>query len=76
MVLDLDSKYVLENLDVTDNSSCVLVGDRKYDAIGAREVGIDSIGILWGHGSVEELSAESFAYLVASPDELVTELLS
>jgi phosphoglycolate phosphatase len=30
--------------------SSILVGDRKYDAEGAKICGIDSLGVLWGHG--------------------------
>jgi phosphoglycolate phosphatase len=33
----------------------IMVGDRKYDIIGAKENGIDSIGVLYGYGSEEEL---------------------
>ena len=33
----------------------VLIGDTKYDAIGAREMEIDCIGITYGFGSREEL---------------------
>ncbi len=51
--------------------STVLVGDRKYDAEGARICGVDSIGVLWGHGSPEELSAAGFTYLAATPEEVL-----
>ncbi len=33
----------------------MLIGDTKYDAIGAREMEIDCIGITYGFGSREEL---------------------
>lgn len=33
----------------------VLIGDTRYDAIGAREAGIDCIGITYGFGTREEL---------------------
>lgn len=35
----------------------VMVGDRDYDVLGARENGIPCIGVLYGYGSREELSA-------------------
>ena len=63
-------EYVLDNLGVSDRSRCVLIGDRKYDAIGARAVGIDSIGILWGHGTADELSRENFVKLFETPEQL------
>lgn len=48
----------LENL-----SWALMVGDRKYDILGAREVGIDSVGALYGYGSVEELKTAGATYL-------------
>ena len=36
----------------------VLVGDRRYDIIGARQCGISSIGVSFGYGSREELEQE------------------
>ena len=50
----------------------VLVGDRMYDADGAAKCGVDSVGVLWGHGSTEEIRDAGFTYTVASPNELVT----
>ena len=49
----------------------VLVGDRMYDAEGAAKCGVDSIGVAWGHGTEEELSAAGFTYVVNTPEELV-----
>jgi phosphoglycolate phosphatase len=55
---------------VNDRASVTLVGDRKFDAEGAAVCGIDSIGVLWGHGSEEELSSAGFSAIVETPDEL------
>lgn len=68
-------KWSLENvgIDVTrkdDLARCILVGDRKYDAEGARIVGIDCMGVLYGHGDYEELSSSGFTYLVNTVDEI------
>ena len=49
---------------------CVLVGDRKYDAEGAKICGIDSVGVLYGHGTYEELVASDFTALVESVDDI------
>ncbi len=51
-----------------DVSRCVMVGDRMYDILGAHEVNMKSIGVLYGSGSYEELKAyepEQFAKSVA-----------
>lgn len=34
---------------------CVMVGDTKYDVIGALKLNIPCIGVAWGYGSVEEM---------------------
>lgn len=47
--------YCLEKLGVTDLSKVVMVGDREHDIIGAKAVGVDSIGVLVGYGSRSEL---------------------
>lgn len=48
-------RYALAKNDVKDLSRVVMVGDRKYDVIGAKEVGIASVGVLYGFGDREEL---------------------
>ncbi|MEY8390380.1 HAD hydrolase-like protein [Lachnospiraceae bacterium 45-W7] len=39
---------VLERLHLKDRSQAVLIGDTRYDAQGAKEAGIDCIGITYG----------------------------
>ncbi|MFW6237350.1 MAG: HAD hydrolase-like protein [Desulfosudaceae bacterium] len=34
----------------------VMVGDREHDITGAKKAGIESIGVLWGYGSPDELA--------------------
>ena len=48
----------------------VMVGDRKYDCIGAAKSGIDCIGVTYGFGSRAELESEWPACIVDSPAEL------
>ena len=47
--------YALQRVGVTDVSDVVMVGDREHDVIGARAFGMDSIGVLFGYGSEQEL---------------------
>ena len=63
--------YVLDSLDVSDRTGVVLVGDRKFDAEGADACCIDSVGVLWGHGSYDELVSASFFEVIKSPSELL-----
>jgi len=52
----------------------VMIGDRKYDIVGAAAAGIDSIGVLWGFGSAEELRAAGATSIVGSTEELYISL--
>jgi phosphoglycolate phosphatase len=47
--------YVLEN-NAIDVTRAVMVGDRKYDVAGGRAWGMDTVGVLFGYGSREELT--------------------
>lgn len=49
-------RYALEQLSVSDLSQVVMIGDRHYDIDGAKIAGIDSIGVLYGYASENELS--------------------
>ena len=40
-----------------------MVGDRKLDVLGAKENGIDSIGVLWGYGDLLELEKVGPTYI-------------
>ena len=53
-----------------------MVGDRKYDVIGAREAGIPCVGVLYGYGGHEELSAAGADRLVSTVAELRELLLA
>ena len=48
----------------------VMVGDRLYDMQGAKNAGIDAIGVLYGCGSREELEQSGADAVVSSPGEL------
>lgn len=51
-------------------SKCFMVGDRKYDAIGARNNRIVPIGVLWGYGSKEELLSVGVDHIHSDPKDL------
>ena len=52
-------KQVIEEafrvLEITDKSRVVLIGDTRYDVIGAKEAGIECIGVTYGAGSRKSL---------------------
>ena len=53
-----------------------MVGDRKFDAIGARNRGLIAIGALWGYGDREELEAAGADPLVDTPDGVPPAILA
>jgi len=60
----------LAALDGPDAASCVLVGDRHYDVLGAAEHAIDCIGATWGYGGAEELREAGAAALAHHPADV------
>ena len=52
----------------------IMVGDTKYDVIGAKAHGIPTIGVSWGYGDVKEMRAAGAAAIVDTPEELLARL--
>ena len=48
----------------------VMVGDRKFDIIGGREMGLHQIGVAYGYAPEGELEAAEAEYIVNDLDEL------
>ena len=63
--------HIINSLNITDNSKILMIGDRKYDLIGAREFDIDAMGVLYGYGSVQELSEYPSVMLAKTPEDVV-----
>lgn len=53
-----------------DGESVFMVGDSASDIRAAREAGIKSIAVTWGHQSAETLTRAKPDFLVRSPEEL------
>ena len=53
-----------------DPNEAIMIGDRKHDIIGAKENGLDSIGVLFGYGDRQELTDAGATFIVASPAEI------
>ena len=69
-------RYLLEKEGIADPGEAVMIGDRKHDILGAKEVGMESIGVLYGYGSREELEEAGAGCIAASVEELEEYLLS
>ena len=63
-------EYALREGCVEDKSTAVMIGDREHDIIGANKNGLDSIGVLFGYGSREELENADATYIVETVEEI------
>lgn len=68
-------RYTLGRAGVSQSGQALeqvaMVGDREHDILGAKAVGIESVGVLYGYGSREELEAAGADALVKQPGDLV-----
>ncbi len=62
---------VQENLDAT---ATVMVGDREFDILGARQNGLQSIAVSYGYGTAEELAQAQPNQMVGNFSSLMTAL--
>lgn len=52
--------HLFEKAEIKDRKNAVMIGDKRFDIYGAEMNGIDSIGVLYGYGSREELSGATY----------------
>ena len=62
-------EYLLEQ--VGRDAEKTMVGDTKYDVIGAKAHGIPTIAVSWGYGDIEEIRQAGPAAIVDTPEELL-----
>ena len=53
-----------------------MIGDKPYDVLGARQLGIDCAAVSYGYGTREELEAVHPLYIADSVPALAAFLLS
>ncbi|WMT77255.1 HAD family hydrolase [Bradyrhizobium sp. Ash2021] len=58
--------YSLDKAAV-EASRALMIGDRSHDIIGAKNNGMDALGVLYGYGSREELIEAGARHVCASP---------
>ena len=66
--------YVLESNGIKDESSkekVLMIGDRKYDIIGAHQAGIKCCGILWGFGNRKEFEEFGADFICETPKDVM-----
>lgn len=67
-------RYALSVSGVSPKNA-VMVGDRKYDILGAHANGMQAVGVLFGYGTKDELEAAGAEHTVADVEELKEYLL-
>lgn len=67
--------YALQSYGVSDLSSAIMIGDREHDILGAKQVGLDSIGVLYGYGDYEELKGAGATYIAENTEDILKIIL-
>ena len=63
-------KLVMERMGYPDLEDYILIGDTKFDVLGAKAVGMDCICVTYGFGSREELKEAGAGEIFASLQEV------
>ena len=63
-------RYALRKLGLDANIPAVMVGDTKYDILGARELGFPTVAVTYGFGTREDIVEAGAAWIVDSVEEL------
>ncbi len=71
----LERAFAAAGITEANKAGVLMVGDRCFDLDGAAQVGIDSMGVLFGFGGKEELEEHAATHLVADADEMRAVLL-
>ena len=63
--------YVIESMGIKDKKDVIMVGDTQYDVTGAKEIGIECIGVLYGYGEKADLEKAGAYRLAERPADIV-----
>lgn len=64
-------RHGLTTMGITDPCSVLMIGDRKFDIIGAKQCGLHSAGLLLGFGDRPEFEAAGADYICTNYDDLL-----
>jgi len=68
-----DKTEIIKYLMATENidpAQTIMIGDRKHDMIGAKNNGIDSIGVVYGYGGEQEMKETDPTYIIHTTGDL------
>ncbi len=63
-------RYIMQHYPVINKYNSLMIGDRKYDVIGAHGCDLRGVGVLYGYGDERELTECGADALAADVDEL------
>lgn len=66
---------VLNRFNITDKSRVIMVGDREQDIKGAKQNGIESIGVKYGFAEQDELERAGADYIAETPYDILKMLI-
>lgn len=69
-------RYALDKHGITELDDVLMVGDRKYDVLGAAKCGLKCMGVLYGFGDREELEAAGAAYIAETVEDMARIIVS
>ncbi|MBR4183981.1 MAG: HAD-IA family hydrolase [Lachnospiraceae bacterium] len=64
-------QHALKSCHIDDPKTALMVGDRHFDVDSAVELGLDSVGVLYGYGSRDELEKAGATYIAGSPRDIL-----
>lgn len=68
-------QYILERHELKDLSDVIMVGDRKYDIIGAKKCNLTSMGVLYGFGDRDEMEKAGADYIADTVVDMAQQLI-
>ena len=60
---------------ISENENTVMLGDTYFDARGAKQCGVDFIGVEYGYGSTEAMKDEGAEVFAKTPYDLMPLLI-
>ena len=65
-------RQLLDKLGITDRSTVLMIGDRDQDIDGAKANDLHCAGVLWGYGSIGELTNAGADYIASVPSDILS----
>lgn len=63
-------RYALDHYGIKNLENVVMIGDRENDILAAKEIGLDSIGVLYGYGDLNELTIAGATYIAETVEDI------